>query len=137
MLISSNWKLKLLLLTFKKETIKTEFLDLTNNPQHKIAFNEFPLGNHKLHLGKGRHTTPKTPVHQRSCSFCHSNEIEDDKHILFHCNFYDKFLLELNDKITSRYPCFNTFDNNSKISFLFNNVDPFIYRLISAFQFLE
>ena len=111
-----------------------------NNPQHKSAFNEFPLGNHKLHIGKGRHTTPKTPVHV-SGSACKEAVLSAIQiklkriNILFHCNFYDKFLLELNDKIASRYPCFDTFDNNSKISFLFNNVDPFICRLISAFQF--
>ena len=74
-----------------------------------------------------------TPIHQRICSFCQSNEIEDEKHVLFSCSFYDKIRLELNNKINIKYPYFNSFDHNSKIIFLFNNVDPFVCRLTSSF----
>lgn len=61
MLINANRKLDFYS-SFKKDTKKIEFLDLLNNPQHKIAINKFRLGNHKLHIETGRYTTPKTPV---------------------------------------------------------------------------
>lgn len=98
-----------------------------------MAINKFRLGNNKLHIETGRYTTPKTPVNQSICSFCHSNEIEDEKHVLFCSPLYDSFRLELNNKIARKYPCFENFDHNSKVLFLFNNADPSICRLISAF----
>ena len=60
---------------------------------------------------------------------------QDERNALFPCIFYDEIRLELKNKINSKYPFSNEFDHNSKIIFLFNNVDPFICRLISAFVF--
>ena len=37
------------------------------------------------------------------------------------------------NKINVRYQYFNDLDNNSKILFLFNNVDPFVCRTIAAY----
>ena len=51
-LINANWKLNFYT-SFKEETRKTEFLDLIKNPQHKIAVNQFRLGNQKLHFETG------------------------------------------------------------------------------------
>ena len=61
----------------------------------------------------GRHTTSKTPVRQRSCSFCHSNELTMGKHDFFAVIFMCR--LELNNKVTTKYTCFNNFDHNSKV----------------------
>ena len=57
-LINANRKLNSYS-SFKKEIRKTEFLNLINSPQHKIAINKFRLSNHKLHIETGRHTTRK------------------------------------------------------------------------------
>ena len=133
MLINTNKKLNFYA-SFKKEISKSKIVDLIINPQHKIAVNKFRLGNHSLHIETGRHTTPKTPIHRRICPFCQSDEIEDERHILFSCSFYDEIRTEITNKITLKYPLSKDLDLNSKTLFLFNNVDPFICKLISAFN---
>jgi len=72
-LIDTNRKLNFYA-SFRKDIKKTGFLDVINNPHHKIAINKFQLGNHKLRIETGRHTIPKTPINLRICSFCHSTE---------------------------------------------------------------
>ena len=75
-LINANRKLNFYS-SFKKEIRKTEFLNLINSPQHKIAINKFRLSNHKLHIETGRHTTPNRPQYIKEAAFFrHANEIE-------------------------------------------------------------
>jgi len=71
-LINANRKLNFYS-SFKKEIRKTEFLNLINSPQHKIAINKFRL----IHIETGRHTTPNRRQYIKGAAFfCHSNEIE-------------------------------------------------------------
>ena len=35
--------------------------------------------------------------------------------------------------MSDRYPLLNNFDNNEKTLFIFNNVDPHIYRLTASY----
>ena len=48
----------------------------------------FRLSNHVLQIEKGHHTKPKTPVVDRPCKLCNSNQIEDEFHFLCVCNVY-------------------------------------------------
>ena len=66
----------LLYCIFKKNALKTEFLDTIENPLHKKCINKFRLGNRKLRIETGRHTVPRPPENLRICSFCHSDEVE-------------------------------------------------------------
>ena len=133
-LINTNRKLNFYA-TFKQDTKKSDFLDLINNPHHRIAINKFRLGNHKLHIETGRYTIPKTPVDSRICSFCHSNEIENETHFIFSCKLYDSIRLKFFNAITIKYSNFQNLDINSKTLFLCNNVDPDVCRSTAAFVF--
>ena len=81
--------------------------------------------------GTGRHN--KTPENLRICSLCHLNEIEDELHFLFSCHHYNDIRKKFFTEINIRYQNFNDLDNNSKILFLFNSVDPFVCRTIAAY----
>ena len=133
-LIGTNRKLNFYA-TFKADTKKADHLDMINNPHHRTAINKFRLGNHKLHIETGRHTIPKTPVHLRICSFCHSNEIENEPHFLFSCTWYDSIRLKFFNEITDKYSLFRELDITSKILFLCNSIDPAICRSTAAFIF--
>jgi len=133
-LLNTNKKLNFYSI-FKKDTLKTEFLDTIKNPLHKKCINKFRLGNHKLHIETGRHTVPKIPENLRICSFCHLDEVENESHLLFSCNFYQKIRKKIFQEINEKYNHFNSLDNTSKILFLFNNVDPFVCRSTAAFVF--
>ena len=45
---------------------------------------------HDLLIETGRYTKPKkTPVENRLCRVCKSNNIEDEPHFILHCSFYN------------------------------------------------
>ena len=133
-LLNTNRKLNFYCI-FKKDILKTEFLDTIKNPLHKKCINKFRFGNHKLRVETGRHTGPKTPENLRICSFCHSDEVENGYHFLFSCTFYEEIRKKIFLEIHEKYSHFNSLDNTSKILFLFNSVDPFICRSTAAFVF--
>ena len=85
---------------------KATFLDMTKNPQHRITITKLRLGNHHLHNETGRHSIPKTPENLRLCSFCSTNEIENEIHFLFICKLYDCWHIKLFNEITEKYAHF-------------------------------
>ena len=89
----------------------------------------------QLHLDSGRHTVPKTPENLRICSFCHSDDVENEYRFLFSCTFCDEIRKKIFLEIHEKYSHFNSLDNTSKILLLFSSVDPFIYRSTAAFVF--
>ena len=129
-LLKLNKKLKFYS-TFKKDCHKTDFLDPIKNTLHKRQVNKFRLGNHNLRIETGRHN--KTPENLRICPLCHLNEIEDELQFLFSCHHYNDIRKKFFTEINIRYQNFNDLDNNSKILFLFNSVDPFVCRTIAAY----
>ena len=105
------------------------------NPLHKKCINKFRLGNHKLPIETGRHTVPNTPENLRTCSFCLSDEVENEYHFLFPCTFYEKIRKKIFLEIHEKYSHFNSVNNTSKTLFLFNSVGPFVFRSTAAFVF--
>ena len=104
-LIDTNTKLNFYA-SFRKDTRKNDCLDVIKNPHHRIAINKFPLGNHTLRIGAGRHTIPKPPIYLGICSFCHSNEVENEIHFVFSCQLYDSLRFKFCNDITDKYSLF-------------------------------
>ena len=44
------------------------------------------MSSHDLKIETGRYNNPITPINQRICARCESNEIDDEIHLLLHCN---------------------------------------------------
>ena len=44
------------------------------------------MSSHDLRIERGRFNNPITPINQRICTRCESNEIDDEIHLLLHCN---------------------------------------------------
>ena len=44
------------------------------------------MSSRDLKIERGRHNNPITPINQRTCTRCESNEIDDEIHLLLHCN---------------------------------------------------
>ena len=63
---------------------------LTNVSDFKIRrqLSRFRMSNHVLHIEKGRHTRPKTPVDKRICTLCKTNQIEDEFHFICVCKVF-------------------------------------------------
>ena len=54
-------------------------LKISNKTYSNIA--RFRISSHNLKIETGRHNIPKTPIEQRICDKCSSNDVEDE----FHC----------------------------------------------------
>ena len=49
------------------------------------AMARYRMSSHDLKIERGRYNNPITPINQRICTRCKSNEIDDEIHLL-HCN---------------------------------------------------
>ena len=56
---------------------------------HKCVASKFRVRNHNLKIETGRFTIPKTPEDLRICDHCSLNSVENEMHVLFHCDLYD------------------------------------------------
>ena len=54
---------------------------------------------------------------------------------MFSCTLYDTLRNHFFDESINKYYFFNDLDVKSKILFLFNNIDPFIYKPVATFIF--
>ena len=54
---------------------------------------------------------------------------------MFSCTLYYRLCNKFFDEIITKYILFNDLDVESKILFLFNNIDPFICKSVIAFIF--
>ena len=103
------------------------------NPLHRTAINKFRLGNHQLRTETGRYTVPKTPGNLRIYSV--SNKVENETHVMLTCTFYNKLRSKFSNEVIVQFNSFKDLDNNSRILFLSNSIDPFICRSAAAFIF--
>ena len=72
----------------------------------------------------------------RGCSrgYCSSNEVENEIHLVLHCNLHERIRKTFFNDIISKYPEFDTLSEQSK-TFLFNNIDPCICKKLGYFIF--
>ena len=87
-LIRTNKKLKFYSI-FENETNYSEFINQIRNPEHRRVASKFGIGNYNLKIETGRFTIPKTPEDLRIRDHCHVNSMENELHILFHCDVYN------------------------------------------------
>ena len=76
---------------------------------------KFKCANHHLPIVEGRYTN--TPVHERTCTLCTTNDIGDEFHYLFNCTFFHAQRV----KHLMRYYYINP--NTSKMMQLFESPD--------------
>ena len=44
------------------------------------------MSSHDLKIERGRYNNPITTINQQICTWCESNEIDDEIHLLLYCN---------------------------------------------------
>ena len=103
-------------------------LELIKNANHRQSVAKLRCGNHDLKIETGTHCVPKIPESMRICSHCSSNEVENEIHFVFHCNLHEQIRKTLFNDIILKYPEFDSLNEQNKISFLFNNIYPYICK---------
>ena len=70
------------------------------NFKKKQSFAKLRVSAHDLHIETGRYKKPtKTPVNERTCNFCTTNEVEDEFHVILKCSYYENIRMEMLDKL--------------------------------------
>ena len=60
------------------------------------------------------HCVPKLPECLKICQHCHSNQLENENHFLFHCDRYKTIRQQITSDIVLKYPLFNLFKRGVK-----------------------
>ena len=102
----------------------------------RILFTKLRISAHDLLIETGRYTKPKkTPVENRLCRFCKSNNIEDEPHFILHCSFYNDLRNALFSNLDNIFFNFITMDQDEQFKFIMsaNNGDADCCKLVSDF----
>jgi hypothetical protein len=103
-----------------KDALETEcFLLKVNNRQHIRDLARFRCGVAPLAIETGRFNN--TPLDNRLCLFCDANAIEDEKHVLLHCDMYNDIREQLFEKCFNVEPSFSDFPDDEKLGFVLSN----------------
>ena len=129
--------------TFQTDISRSKYLDLIKNERHRQAVAKLRTSNHKLSIETDRDHLPKIPENLRICQLCSSNKVENEIHFLFECNLYKNLRQHFLQDVEAKCSKFVDFNKSEKVIFLFNNVDPYVckilgyYMSIWAFQLRE
>ena len=104
---------------FKQSFSPEPFLDSLNNFNIKRDYMKFRTSSHCLMVETGRYSRPKIKRENRICTLCNTKEVEDERHLIFHCNAYSELRKIFFDKIHSIVQL-NPNDENSFIKTIFS-----------------
>ena len=75
------------LVSYLKKYFCVEPYILHTRGNHLItSMARYRMSSHDLNIERGRYNNPITPINQRICTRCELNEIDDEIHLLLHCN---------------------------------------------------
>ena len=85
---------------FKKKFEPENYVFAIKNYEKRKYFSKLRVSAHDLHIETGRYKKPtKTPVSERICHLCSSDEIEDEYHVIIKCNHYSDLRTVMFDKM--------------------------------------
>ena len=67
---------------------QAKHLATIQNPTMRRYLTNFRISSHNLSIEYGRYTVPPTPLHERKCTLCNCNQIEEEPHFLISCPRY-------------------------------------------------
>jgi hypothetical protein len=96
---------KLRLYRLHKERIEAErYVTNTMPKEYRKAIAKLRSGTMALHVETGRYN--KTPLAERTCVYCKSGNVEDEKHFLLECELYEDIRYDLLKEVVAIYPDF-------------------------------
>ena len=72
-----------------KGTFKVEpYIENICNRSQRAWLSRYRVSAHRLRIETGRYSSPVTPVSDRTCLFCDSNDLDDEQHFILHCHTF-------------------------------------------------
>jgi hypothetical protein len=90
-----------------------------NNFELRRSFTKLRTSSHRLQIELGRYQGVSR--HNRMCTKCSSNVIEDELHFLFECSKYDEDRESMLFEITTVCSNFRNLNSQNKLIWLFNS----------------
>jgi len=104
--------------TYKQIFYVEKYCGLIMPPKHRSALSKVRCGVAPIRIETGCYDNLKE--NERICPFCEC--VEDEMHVLLHCNLYADVRQSLFDKAASNNPSFLTLNDENKSSFILSNV---------------
>ena len=105
--------------TFKDNFETEQYVLLNLNKRERSLLAQFRCGILPLRVETGRYVGE--PPEQRLCSFCNQIQIEDERHFLIQCTFYNDIRTDVfNDQFSNIQ--FNILNDVEKLRYLVKNV---------------
>jgi hypothetical protein len=98
---------------YKYNYEKESYVYKVHNRGHRSVLTQLRCGILPLSIETGRFTS--IPIEFRLCILCDANVVEDEKHFLFDCSFYNEIRDIYNMKFRGKYPNLDLMDDNSKL----------------------
>ena len=104
--------------TFKNDYEMENYLK-TNIPVSKRQnFSKLRVSAHTLEIELGRYTRPKTPLELRKCKICQSDSVEDEKHFILDCKYYEDLRNQLFKELSEYDIHFKELSRTSKFNYI-------------------
>ena len=100
--------------SFKTDLKYEKYLDFELNYKKRKNITKLRISAHSLEIERGRYKTKNgniLPVVDRLCTSC--SQIEDERHLLLHCNVYDNERLVMINKISDIFPSYTNMNEDS------------------------
>lgn len=108
-----------------------KYLTIVNNFELRRSFTKLRTSSHRLQIELGRYQG--VPRHNRICTKCSSNVIEDELHFLFECSKYDEDRESMLFEITTVCSNFRNLNSQNKLIWLFNSENIELLKTLCKF----
>ena len=93
------------------------------NPTMRRYLTNFRISSHNLSIERGRYTVPPTPLHERKCTLCNCNQIEDEPHFLITSPRYTDIRQQMLTPARMLNSCFDYLCTMDKFVFIMSSDD--------------
>lgn len=118
---------------FKTDFRLEPYLTLNTNKKIYTKIARFRCSSHNLKVETGRHERPITPLINRICDKCSSNETEDELHCLIICSSHEHQRSILFDTTRKFISNFDALSRDEKFKAILQSREPDILRALGNF----
>lgn len=109
--------------TFKFHPSLENYILEVPDVQKRKEFTKLRISSHQLQIELGRYTKPrKTPVENRICKLCNSQEVETEQHFFMSCPLYNSARKSLFENLAS-FTAFRTLNSTDQFRFIMSCLD--------------
>lgn len=119
----------------KKDYCIEKYLQLTKVPSNRIIISKFRLNAHKLRSNTGCYENKGQPIpyENRTCYYCKSTSIEDEKHFILECNQFNGSRAALYSEIAKASSTFSHLSLQEKLHFMLNSQNEQIINMVGKY----